>query len=80
MRMEPLPLNLKVRCVFEEDLSTMQFPKVKEFLCRVNKSSPLEVCAKALAKKNEHANLWRNYSFSYMCKRTDAETNLFDLS
>lgn len=37
MRMEPLPLDLKVRCLFEEDLQTLAFPKVKEFLFRVSR-------------------------------------------
>ena len=54
MRMDPLPLDLKVRCLFEEDLTTLIFPKVKEFLFRVNKASPLEVAAKALGKKNDN--------------------------
>jgi hypothetical protein len=54
MRMEPLPLDLRVRCLFDEDLTTLMFPKVKEFLFRVNRQSPLEVAAKALAAKNEH--------------------------
>lgn len=80
MRVEPLPLDLKVRCMFEEDLSTLVFPKVKEFLFRVNRQSPLEVAAKALARKNEHGLEWENYSFSHICKRTDIETQLFDLS
>jgi hypothetical protein len=79
MRMEPLPLDLKVRCLFEEDLQTLAFPKVKEFLFRVSRQSPLEVAAKALAKKNGHEN-WRDYSFSYICSRTDVETKLYDLA
>ena len=79
MRMEPLPLDLKVRCLFEEDLQTLIFPKVKEFLFRVNRSCPLEVAAKALAKKNGHEN-WRDYSFSFICSRTDVETKLYDLA
>lgn len=78
--MEPLELDLKVRCLFEEDLSTLVFPKVKEFLFRVNRQSPLEVAAKALARKNEHGALWHQYSFSSICKRTDVETKLYDLS
>ena len=80
MRMEPLPLDLKVRCLFEEDLQTLIFPKVKEFLFRVNRQSPLEVAAKALARKNEHQQDWKDYSFSHICIRTDVETKLYDLS
>lgn len=78
MRMEPLPLDLRVRCLFDEDLSTLIFPKVKEFLFRVNRQSPLEVAAKALAAKNEHQ--WQDYTFSSICRRTDVETKITDLS
>jgi hypothetical protein len=53
-----------VRILFEENLSTMIFPKVKELLFRVAKSSPIEIAAKALARKNEHSSKWRDYSFS----------------
>lgn len=80
MRMEPLELDLKVRCLFEEDLSMLVFPKVKEFMFRVSRYSPLEVAAKALARKNEHGHMWHEYSFSWLCKRTDQETKLYDLS
>ena len=78
MRMEPLPLDLKVRCLFDEDLTTLIFPKVKEFLFRVNRQSPIEVAAKALAHKNDHA--WEEYSFSYICNKTNVETKVTDLS
>ena len=39
----------------------------------------MEVAAKALAKKNAHQN-WQDYSFSYICSKTDIETKLSDLS
>ena len=69
--MEPLPLDLTVRCLFEEDLLSLAFPKVKEFVFRVSRTSPLEVAAKALAKKNDHQDKWREYTFSHICRRTD---------
>jgi hypothetical protein len=53
-----------VRVLFEEDLAAMVFPKVKEFLFRVNSLSPLEIAAKTLALKNGHPSKWRDYSFS----------------
>lgn len=53
-----------MRILFEENLNTLIFPKVKEFLFRVAKHSPLEVAAKVLASKNLHAQKWTDYSFS----------------
>jgi len=64
-----------VRCLFEENLQTLIFPKVKEFLFRVNRNSPLEIAAKALAKKNGHN--WRDYNFSHI--NNDRETRHSDL-
>mmetsp|Transcript_14987 Transcript_14987/g.20340 ORF Transcript_14987/g.20340 Transcript_14987/m.20340 type:complete len:92 (-) Transcript_14987:335-610(-) len=66
MRREPPKLDLKVRILFEEDLHTLIFPKVKELLFRVSRTSPLELAAKALARKNEHEAKWRDYTFSLM--------------
>ena len=53
----------------------MAFPKIKEFTFRVNRASPLEIAAKALAKKN--GNNWCDYSFSHIEK--DRETRYHDL-
>lgn len=64
MRSDPPKLDLKVRILFEENLYTMIFPKVKELLFRVSRASPLELAAKALARKNEHSQKWRDYSFT----------------
>ena len=67
MRCDPPKLDLKVRILFEENLHTMIFPKVKELLFRVSKSSPIELAAKALARKNQHGGTrWRDYSFTLM--------------
>ena len=66
MRSEPAKLDLKVRILFEENLYTLIFPKVKELLFRVARTSPLELAAKVLARKNEHQQKWRDYSFSLM--------------
>ena len=65
-RKEPPTLDLKVRILFEENLNTMVFPKVKELLFRVARTSPVELAAKALARKNQHPLKWRDYSFSLM--------------
>jgi hypothetical protein len=64
LRHEPQKLDLRVRVLFEENLNTLIFPKVKEFLFRVAKHSPLEVAAKVLASKNMHPQKWKDYSFS----------------
>lgn len=66
LRSDPPKLDLKVRILYEENLYTMIFPKVKELLFRVSRGSPLELAAKALARKNEHAGKWRDYSFTLM--------------
>lgn len=59
----------------------MIFPKVKELLFRVSRQSPLELAAKALARKNEHSNKWRDYSFTLMrAKDLLSETQHEDLS
>ena len=65
-RKDPPSLDLKVRILFEENLNTMVFPKVKELLFRVSRNSPVELAAKALARKNQHPMKWRDYSFSLM--------------
>ena len=65
-RKDPPPLDLKVRILFEENLNSMVFPKVKELLFRVSRTSPIELAAKALARKNQHIQKWRDYSFSLM--------------
>ena len=65
LKHEPAKLDVRVRILFEENLNTLVFPKVKEFLFRVARHSPLEVAAKILARKNEHHNnKWKDYSFS----------------
>lgn len=74
MRSETPKLDLKVRILFEEDLHTLIFPKVKELLFRVSRSSPLELAAKALARKNEHSLKWRDYSFTLMRAGKDRES------
>ena len=78
MRLDPPPLDLKVRCLYEEALSTLIFPKVKEFLFRCNRQSPIEVAAKALARKN--GNDWQQYNFSFLSSKSDQEQKIFDLS
>ena len=66
---DPPKLDLKVKVIFDEDLKSMQFPKVKQFEFRISSDAPLEIAAKALANKNEHPDLWRTYSFSMMRKK-----------
>jgi hypothetical protein len=78
LRLDPPPLDLKVRCLFEEDLQTLEFPKVKEFLFRCNRQTPLEVAAKALARKN--GNDWQQYNFSFISSKGDQEQKILDLS
>lgn len=81
LRTDPPQLDLKVRILFEENLYTMIFPKVKELLFRVSRQSPLELAAKALARKNEHSHKWRDYSFTLMrAKDLLKETQYEDLS
>lgn len=84
MRLDPPKLDLKVRILFEENLYTMIFPKVKELLFRVSRASPLELAAKALARKNEHAGKWRDYSFTLIASSAkdtgETETQVEDLS
>ena len=84
LRPVPPKLDLKVRILFEENLQTMVFPKVKELLFRVSRSSPLELAAKALAKKNEHkGGRWRDYSFTLLSSvesQMPGETKLEDLA
>ena len=81
LRSDPPSLDLKVRILFEENLYTMIFPKVKELLFRVSRQSPLELAAKALARKNEHTDKWRDYSFTLMrAKDLLQETQYDDLA
>jgi hypothetical protein len=68
LEFEPPILDLRVKMVFDEDFRTMVFPRVKQFIFRVNSNSPFEVAAKALAIKNGHPELWPHYSFSIMMK------------
>ena len=56
----------------------MIFPKVKEFLFRVNRNSQLKVWAKALARKNGHN--WKDYSYSNINNQNDKETRYSDLA
>ncbi len=75
MHDEPPSLDIRVKVLFDEDLKTMMFPRVKEFLFRACSDSPLEIAAKALAQKNEHPGLWRKYSFSVIRrKRIDEDS------
>jgi len=55
--------------MFDENLTEMTFPKVKEFVFRASSDSPLQLAAKALASRNEHPELWRKYSFSILRQR-----------
>ena len=72
---EPKKLDIKVKLIFDEDLRTLLFPKVKEFTFRAASDAPLEIAAKALALKNDHPHLWTKYSFSVIKKRRiDEET------
>jgi hypothetical protein len=68
-----------VRILFEENLNTLIFPKVKEFLFRVSQNSPLLIAAKILAKKNNHLHKWMDYSFSLISKRDYKEVRFTDL-
>jgi hypothetical protein len=74
LRYEPHKLDLRVRVIFEENLNTLIFPKVKEFTFRVAKQSPLEVVAKILANKNMHPTKWQDYSFS-LISNTECPAN-----
>lgn len=81
MKQDPPTLDLKVRILFEENLASMIFPKVKELLFRVSKSSPIEIAAKVLARKNEHHKKWKDYSFSLInANESFAELRIDDLS
>ena len=71
---EPPVLDIRVRMIFDEDLSTLIFPKVKEMSFRVSSDTPFEVAAKALAFKNGHKDLWKSYSFSILKKDPKAKT------
>ena len=42
-------MDVTIKLIFDEDLSLMLFPKVKEFEMRANSNSPIELCAKILA-------------------------------
>ena len=66
---DPPRLDLKVKVIFDEDLRSMQFPRVKQFEFRISSDAPLEIAAKALSTKNEHPQLWRSYSFSMIRKK-----------
>ena len=74
MLVDPPPLDLRVKLIFDEDLNTLVFPLVKELLIRVNSDSPLELAAKALATRNRHPHLWQTYVFS-VARQTDVEIN-----
>ena len=51
-------MDVTVKLIFDEDLSNMIFPKVKEFEIRANSGSPVELCAKILAIQNGHKDKW----------------------
>lgn len=59
--------------MFDENLTDMVFPKVKEFSFRASSDHPLQVAAKALACRNEHPDLWKCYSFSVLRQRITDE-------
>ena len=80
LRHEAPKLDLRVRILFEENLNTLVFPKVKEFLFRVSRSSPLEVAAKILANKNMHSHKWKDYNFSQISLLDSKETRYEDLA
>lgn len=46
---KPPMLDMRVKILFDEDLRTMIFPRVKEFQFRASSDSTLEIAAKALA-------------------------------
>ncbi|CDW83003.1 UNKNOWN [Stylonychia lemnae] len=72
--LERLPvLDLKIKILFDEDLKTLAFPSVKEFIFRASSDTTLEIAAKVLSNKNQHPNLWRYYSFSVIRKRKVGE-------
>jgi hypothetical protein len=58
---QPPKLDIRVRILFDEDLRSLNFPKIKEYLFRANKGSTLELAAKALSLKNQHPEKWTNY-------------------
>jgi hypothetical protein len=59
----PPELDVRVKVIFDENLVSMVFPRVKQFTFRASSDSPLEVAAKALAYRNDHPNLWKSYTF-----------------
>ena len=61
-----------MRLIFDEDIKTMVYPKIKQYLFRTSADSPLEVGAKALAYRNGHPEKWSSYSFSYLKKEKEA--------
>ena len=63
-------MDLRIRMIFDEDLNRLSVPKVKELLFRVNRDTPFEAAAKALATKNGHPKLWQAYAFSHLRPRT----------
>ena len=66
-------LDLRIRMINDEDLTTIKFPRVKEAVFRVPSDTPFEVAAKALATRNGHSELWRQYTFSIL--RRDKSTS-----
>ena len=54
--------------MFDEDIKTLIFPKIKSYLFRVSSESLLEIGAKILAIKNDEHHNWRNYTFSLIKK------------
>ena len=46
----------------------------------MNRNSPIEVAAKALARKNGPGHNWKDYSFSHINNTNDKETRYSDLA
>jgi len=64
---EMKPLDLQIKVIFDEDLTSMVFPKVQEIEFRVSRASPFEMTAKLLATQNGHMSEWTMYEFAF-CK------------
>ena len=61
-------LDLTVKVIFDEDVSSGLCPKVEQLEFRVNAGTPIEIAAKILAIQNDHKDDWANYEFS-LCKQ-----------
>ena len=68
---QPPPLEMQLCIQFYEDFK--YFPKIKKLILRVNPNSPLEICAKILARMNGHKDEWEKYEFQivYQYRKAD---------